>query len=143
MFLQSVDFKPNGSIPVLHTCDGADVAPHLEWGDVPEGVKSFALSCMDPDSPSGQFIHWFVVNIPVSVREVAQGGRTGGEELANDFGKRGYGGPCPSKGTHRYVFTLYGLNMERVEGVNAEHFFALIEPNVIAKAELIGKYRRK
>jgi len=106
MILQSVDIKPGGSIPALHTCDSANISPHLEWSEVPAGTKSFALSCFDPDSPSGNFCHWLVVNIPASAHELSQGGRTGGDDLKNDFGGRGYGGPCPMKGTHHYVFTL-------------------------------------
>jgi Raf kinase inhibitor-like YbhB/YbcL family protein len=143
MFLKSVDIKPDGSIPALHTCDGADVSPHLEWGEVPEGTKSFALSCFDPDSPSGNFLHWLVVNIPAATRELSQGGKTGGDDLKNDFGGRGYGGPCPMKGTHHYVFTLYALDTERVENITKENFVSIMEQNMLDKAELIGKYRRK
>ncbi|MBI4599019.1 YbhB/YbcL family Raf kinase inhibitor-like protein [Candidatus Uhrbacteria bacterium] len=143
MYLQSVDFKSNGSIPVLHTCDGASVSPHLEWGGLPKGTQSLAVSCFDPDSPSGTFAHWLIVNIPPTLPEVAQGGRTGGQELVNDFGARGYGGPCPPKGTHRYVFTLYALDVERLEGVTRERFAEHVEKHVIERTELIGKYRRK
>ncbi|MFH1089200.1 MAG: YbhB/YbcL family Raf kinase inhibitor-like protein [Candidatus Uhrbacteria bacterium] len=143
MNLLSVDFKAGGPIPPLQTCDGANVSPHLEWLDVPEGTESFALSCFDPDSPSGNFCHWLVVNIPAVTRDLSQGGRTGGDDLVNDFGARGYGGPCPMKGTHHYVFTLYALNAEKVSGVSKENFLSVIEPLVLAKAELVGKYRRK
>lgn len=143
MFLKSVDIKPDGAIPALHTCDGANVSPHLEWGEVPEGTQSFTLSCFDPDSPSGNFLHWLVVNIPPTLRELSQGGKTGGDDLKNDFGGRGYGGPCPMKGTHRYVFSLYALGVERVEDVTKESFVSIMEQNMLAKAELTGKYRRK
>jgi len=143
MILQSVDIKPNGSIPALHTCDSANVSPHLEWSEVPEGTKSFAISCFDPDSPSGDFCHWLVVNIPATTRELSQGGRTGGDELKNDFGGRGYGGPCPMKGTHKYVFTLYALKTERVDNVTKENFVSVMKENMLAKVELMGKYRRK
>ena len=143
MILKSVDFKADGLIPPLQTCDGANVSPHLEWNEVPADTKSFALSCFDPDSPSGNFCHWLVVNIPAETRELSQGARTGGEELINDFGTRGYGGPCPFKGTHHYVFTIYALNAEKVTYVSKENFLSVIEPFILAKAELIGKYRRK
>jgi len=143
MILQSVDIKPNGAIPALQTCDGANVSPHLEWNDVPEGTSSFILSCFDPDSPSGNFCHWLVVNIPAATRELSQGARTGGDELSNDFGGRGYGGPCPMKGTHHYVFTLYALDVEKVSDVSKENLLSVIEGHVLDKAELIGKYRRK
>ncbi|HBR80178.1 TPA: YbhB/YbcL family Raf kinase inhibitor-like protein [Candidatus Uhrbacteria bacterium] len=143
MILQSVDIKPNGAIPALHTCDGANVSPHLEWSEVPGGTKSFALSCFDPDSPSGNFLHWLVVNIPADKRDFSQGGKTGGDDLKNDFGGRGWGGPCPMKGTHKYVFTLYALNTERLENITKENFVAVVEQKMLDKAELIGKYRRK
>lgn len=143
MILQSVDIKFSGAIPALHTCDGANISPHLEWGEVPVGTKSFAISCFDPDSPSGDFLHWLVINIPAATREFSQGGRTGGNELKNDFGGRGYGGPCPMKGTHRYVFTLYALGIEQVENITKENFVSMMEQNMLAKAELVGKYRRK
>lgn len=143
MILTSVDIKPGGSIPALHTCDGANVSPHLEWSEVPAGTKSFALSCFDPDSPSGNFCHWLVVNIPTEIRELSQGARTGGDELKNDFGGRGYGGPCPMKGTHHYVFTLFALNTEKIIGVTKENFASMIADCLLDKAELSGKYRRK
>jgi len=143
MFLRSVDIEEGGAIPALQTCDGANVSPHLEWGDLPADTKSLALSCFDPDSPSGNFLHWLVVNIPVSVTEISQGGRTGGDDLKNDFGARGYGGPCPLKGTHHYVFTLYALKVERVENISKENFLLVMTENMLDKAELSGKYRRK
>lgn len=143
MILQSIDIKPGGAIPALHTCDGANVSPHLEWSEVPAGTKSFAFSCFDPDSPSGDFLHWLVINIPATTCDLSQGGRTGGDDLKNDFGGRGWGGPCPMKGTHKYVFTLYALNIEKADGVTKENFVSIVEKHVIEKAELIGKYRRK
>ncbi len=143
MNLKSVDIKPGGSIPALHTCDGASVSPHLEWDELPEGTKSLALSCFDPEGTTGVFAHWLVVNIPADTREIAQGGRPGGDQLNNDFGGRGYGGPCPPKGTHHYTFTLYALNVERLENVTRENFVQVVEAATIEKAELEGKYRRK
>jgi hypothetical protein len=143
MYLNSVDIKPDGSIPALQTCDGANVSPHLEWGEVPDGTNSFAISCFDHDAPSGEFAHWLVHDIPAATREVAQGGRTGGVELKNDFGGRGYAGPCPPKGTHHYTFTLYALKVEKLEGVTRENFKELVDANAIERVELNGKYRRK
>jgi Raf kinase inhibitor-like YbhB/YbcL family protein len=143
MFLRSVDIKPNGSIPALQTCDGANVSPHLEWDDAPEGTKSFAISCFDPGAPAGPFAHWLVHDIPSGTCEIAQGGRTGGIELRNDFGGRGYAGPCPPKGTHTYIFTLYALSVEMLSRPTRENFVAHVEEVALAKAELMGKYRRK
>lgn len=88
-------------------------------------------------------MHWLVVNIPADKRDFSQGGKTGGDDLKNDFGGRGWGGPCPMKGTHKYVFTLYALNTERLENITKENFVAVVEQKMLDKAELIGKYRRK
>ncbi len=143
MELKSVDIKPDGSIPALQTCDGANVSPHLEWNDAPPHTKSFAISCFDHDAPSGAFAHWLVYDIPATTREVAPGGRTGGTELQNDFGGRGYAGPCPPKGTHHYTFMLYAVDVASLPGLTRENFVATVEAHAIDRAELKGKYRRK
>lgn len=142
MYLQSVDIKPGGSIPALQTCDGANVSPHLEWGDVPDGTKTFAISCFDHDAPNGSFAHWLVYNIPGETRELSPGGRTGGVELNSDFGGRGYAGPCPPKGTHHYSFLLYALP-QQMTNVTRENFAQKMESIALEKVELLGKYRRK
>ena len=74
MEITSKDFKHNQPIPSLHTCDGKDISPHLIWSGAPEGTKSFALSCIDPDAPMGDFIHWLIYNIPATATEIPQGG---------------------------------------------------------------------
>ena len=109
-------FHEGGSIPARYTCDGEDVSPPLEWSGVPEGAKSLALTCDDPDAPSGLWVHWVVFDLPPSVTGLAEGVPPnpeisgGGRQGKNDFRKIGYGGPCPPSGTHRYVFTLYALD---------------------------------
>ena len=145
MYLRSIDFKDGGSIPTLHTCDGANVSPHLEWGEAPEGTKSFAIVCVDPEAKTGTFIHWLVVKIPASVTEIAQGGRTGGQELTNSYRQKGYGGPCPPTGTHKYVFTLYALDAEKQGDFSdaGMETIAFLEYSAVAKVALVGKYRRK
>jgi len=141
MQLQSNDFNHQGDIPARFTCDGEDVSPYLNWSDVPEKTKSFALSCMDPDAPTGNWIHWLIVNIPADVNEIAQG-QTVGQEIANDFGKEAYGGPCPPSGQHRYFFTVYALDVETLEGVTKENFVEKLKEHTIDSAELIGLYQR-
>src|SRR4030042_872077 len=88
MDIKSKDFEHNQSIPSIHTCDGKNISPHLTWSGAPEGTKSFALTCIDPDAPMGDFIHWLIHNIPAAVTEIAQGGPllTGAKEINNDFG---------------------------------------------------------
>ena len=75
MDITSKDFQHNQSIPAVHTCDGKDISPHLAWSGAPEGTKSFALTCIDPDAPMGDFIHWLIYNIPPNVSELPQGDR--------------------------------------------------------------------
>src|SRR5690606_38923247 len=100
--LKSSAFLQNGAIPRKHTGEGEDVSPQLSWSHLPEGAKSLAVICHDPDAPlvspgSYGFVHWVLYNIPASVAELPEGaqGYTSG---ANDFGKVGYGGPMPPDG---------------------------------------------
>jgi len=144
MNLLSEDFEENVAIPSRFTCDGEDICPRLHWEDVPKETMSFALSMTDPDAPSGTFIHWLVHDIPKDVRSIERGGLpSGAQQVRNDFGKERYSGPCPPSGTHRYYFRLYALDIDHLRGVNKGNFFKLVEERTVAKAELMGTYRRK
>ena len=142
MKLKSEDFEDNNEIPSEFTCDGRDVSPQLSWEDVPAETKSFTLSVADPDAPMGTFIHWLVFDIPKEVNNIARG-TVPGKQVENDFGKKDYGGPCPPSGTHRYIFTLYALDVEHLEDVDKNNFFSKVEEHTIGKAVLTGLYRRK
>ncbi len=139
MKIRSNDFKEGGMIPSRFTCQGEDINPHLAWDDVPKGVRGFALIVDDPDAPMGTWVHWLVKNIPPSVREIRQDSIPG-EQVANDFGKEDYGGPCPPSGVHRYFFRLYALDIERLDAEDKDDFYEQAEEHAIAKAELMGKY---
>lgn len=142
--LRSEDFEEGGIIPSKFTCDGEDVSPQLSWENAPKGTKSFALSVVDPDAPGGTFVHWLVYDIPSNVREVERGRLPeGAKQIENDFGERGYRGPCPPSGTHRYVFTLYALDVEHLEDVNRDNFFGVVKVHAIGEAKLTGLYARK
>jgi hypothetical protein len=143
--ITSRDFKHTQPIPSIHTCDGKDLSPHLAWSGAPEGTKSFALSCIDPDAPMGNFIHWLIYNIPSTVSEISQAGPlpAGAKEVANDFGKKPYGGPCPPSGTHRYFFTIYALKVGDLGNVSKKDFLKKVKENQLASAEIIGLYKRK
>ena len=151
MKLTSSAFKHNEMIPPLYTCDGKDISPPLMWDEVPEGVKSFALICDDPDAPMGTWVHWVTYNIKSGSRElpakvlVQEKMLIGGFQGINDFGKIGYGGPCPPSGIHRYFFKLYALDSELnlQRGVTKKQLEDAMKGHIIAVAELIGKYKKK
>ena len=97
--LFSKAFSEGGWIPELHSCQGADVSPSLEWSGEPADARSFALVVEDPDAPGGTFCHWLLYDIPANVRTLPQGLKPGssGTSGANDFGRPGYGGPCDGR----------------------------------------------
>jgi hypothetical protein len=144
MKMRSKDFEDNGNIPSEFTCDGRDISPQLSWEDAPAETKSFALSVTDPDAPGKTWIHWLVYDIPTNVRSIDRGSLPkGAKQVENDFGMKNYGGPCPPSGTHRYIFTIYALDAERLEGVTKRNFFSEVEKHMLGKAVLKGLYRRK
>jgi hypothetical protein len=147
----SVDaFSCGGPIPARHTCDGADESPGLSWSAVPPGVKSFALIVEDPDAPVGTWNHWLLWDLPASARGLPQGFEPGSSGVSgrNDFGRRGYGGPCPppGHGPHRYFFRLYALDKDSLglaEGSNRRALENALAGHLVAKAEYLGVYERK
>jgi len=142
MNLRSDNFVDQGKIPSKFTCDGKDISTHLEWEDPPDETASFALSLRDPEAPGEGFIHWLVYDILANIRTIPKGEDPKGIQLMNDFNKRGYGGPCPPTGTHRYIFTLYALDVERLEDITKENFFSKVQQHSIAESKLVGLYRR-
>lgn len=140
-------FQNGGAIPAEFTCDGTNQSPPLQWGEPPAGTKSFALVIYDPDAPSGMFRHWGVFDIPASTRSIAQGQRIG-TDVSNDFGKPGYGGPCPPKGhgPHHYHFKLFALDTDKL-GLPPTAGIADVENaagrHALGQAELIGTYERR
>lgn len=145
--LTSNAFQNGQPIPTQFTCDGADQTPELRWSDPPASTKSFALVIDDPDAPSGTFRHWGVFDIPASARAIG-GGQRVGTEVANDFGKTGYGGPCPpmGHGPHHYHFKLFALDVDKL-GLAANAKVADVEnaarQHAVAEGELVGTYERK
>jgi Raf kinase inhibitor-like YbhB/YbcL family protein len=139
-------FRNGQPIPAQFTCDGANQAPPLHWSEPPAGTKSFALVIDDPDAPGGTFRHWGVSDIPVSARSFG-GAQKAGTEVNNDFGKPGYGGPCPPKGNglHHYHFKLFAVDVERL-GLSRDSKVVDVEraaeQHAIAQGELVGTYER-
>ncbi len=135
-------------------CAGGNRSPHLAWSGAPDGVKSYALTCFDPDAPTGSgFWHWVVVNIPPDVTSLAAGvgsGDTlpaGALQTRTDFGAPGYGGPCPPEGDHphRYLFSLHAVGLPALP-VQADTSAAVVgfflNFNTLAKATLMGLFKR-
>ena len=145
--LTSDDFREGQSIPARFTCDGAGEVPTLRWGEPPAATRSFALVIDDPDAPGGTFRHWGVFDIPASTRSIG-GTQRIGTEVVNDFGKTGYGGPCPPQGhgAHHYHFKLFALDTGTL-GLDAGARIADVEnsalKHAIGKGELTGTYERK
>jgi Raf kinase inhibitor-like YbhB/YbcL family protein len=116
------DGQPIDATHVHSSYGGGNVSPALRWSGFPEQTRGFAVTCFDPDAPTGSgFWHWQVVNLPASVTELARGAGSGdlpagAFQTRNDYGEQGYGGPAPPPGeTHRYVFAVHALDVDALE----------------------------
>jgi Raf kinase inhibitor-like YbhB/YbcL family protein len=143
-------FSENGWIPDLYTCQGADVSPSLEWSGEPRETRSFALIVEDPDAPAGVWTHWLLYDVTAKIHQLPQGFKSGvlGLSGTNDFGKPGYGGPCPPKGhgPHRYFFRLYALDLHTLglpSGVKRQELLEAIKNHVLGEAQTIGRFERR
>lgn len=144
MKLSSSEFVDGGMIPSRYTCDGANISPPLEISDVPEGTEVLALVMDDPDAPIGTFDHWVVWNIPKDTTQIPEGTEPQGIQGRTDFGRMGYGGPCPPSGTHGYKFKLYALNkkLDLKEGARKKELEVAMQGHIIEETTLTGKYKR-
>ena len=149
--LTSPAFKHSGDIPPVYTCDGSDLSPALAWSNLPEGTQSLALIVDDPDAPGGTFSHWVVYNLPprtTHLDEAVKKGTAipgGGSQGRNDFGKIGYGGPCPPRGsTHRYFFDLFALNinLNLPAAATRAQVEDAMDTHVLARGKLVARYNR-
>jgi len=138
-------FQDGGKIPSKFTCDGTDASPQLHLDGAPPAAKSLALIMDDPDAPGGLFTHWIVWNIDPKTNEIGQSGAPAGAvQGTNDFGKSGYGGPCPPSGTHRYYFRIFALDrmLDLKSSAKRAELDSAMRGHVLAKAELMGRYSR-
>ena len=150
MEIKSSAFKEGAIIPRKYTCDNIDISLPLEWSQVPDGTKTFALICDDPDAPMGTWVHWVLFNLPENILELSENVpkievlKNEARQGKNDFGKIGYGGPCPPGGTHRYYFKIYALDKEldSKPGITKKELLKAMEGHILAEGQLMGKYKR-
>jgi Raf kinase inhibitor-like YbhB/YbcL family protein len=143
-------FRDGESIPAKHTCEGDDVSPALSWKGLPEGTKSVAVFCHDPDAPLVKpgaygFTHWLIYNLPGGSSGLEEG-TSEGDVGVNDAGNSGYNGPAPppGDGLHRYFFWVLALDQElNLEaGLTLEQFLEKVEPHLLGMNRIMGSYRR-
>ncbi|MDM7915415.1 MAG: YbhB/YbcL family Raf kinase inhibitor-like protein [Candidatus Eisenbacteria bacterium] len=149
--LRSTAFRSGEEIPRKYTCDGADLSPPLEWKKPPSGAKSVVLIVDDPDAPAGTWTHWLVWGLRPDTTSLPEGVTndrilsTDARQGKNDFGRIGYGGPCPPRGpAHRYYFRIYAIDTVLSPGSDPKRTDVLkaIDTHVLAKGELLGRYAR-
>jgi len=143
-------FRDGSSIPKRFTCDGSDVSPALSWGDPPAGTRSLAIIADDPDAPAGTWVHWVLYDLPADTRKLPEGVAkdralpNGALQGRNDFGKIGYNGPCPPRGSeHRYFFKLYALDSRTglKAGATKSELERTMKGHILSQAQLVGKFQ--
>ena len=153
--LASTAFAQDGAIPATYTCQGKDISVPLAWSGLPAGTRSLALIVDDPDAPDPAapkmtWVHWVLYNIPPGtdgLKEGVQPGELpeGALEGRNDWGRTGYGGPCPPVGRHRYFFKLYALDvvLPDLGTPDKARLERAMTGHVLAKHELVGTYAKR
>jgi len=152
--IDSAAFGNSGAIPVQYTCQGEDLSPPLTWEGVPEQASSLVLIVDDPDAPDPKapkmtWVHWVLYNMSPHATGLPEDAKsedlpTGTAEGLNDWGRTGYGGPCPPIGRHRYFHKLYALDtiLEGLKRPTKAQVEAAMKGHVIAQAELVGTYQK-
>ena len=152
--LTSTGFTDGGALPDAQVHAKGNRSPQLSWSGAPEGTKSFAITCFDPDAPTGSgFWHWTVANLPADVTGLAEGASSAGLpkgaiEGRTDFGQPGFGGaaPPPGHGPHHYVFTVFAVDVEHLpvtpEDSGAKYGFNL-HFHTLARASITGIYENR
>jgi Raf kinase inhibitor-like YbhB/YbcL family protein len=141
----SDSFGEGQTLPDAHVHAAGNTSPQLSWSGFPEGTKSFAVTCYDPDAPTGSgFWHWVLFNLPASVTELP----AGAVQARNDYGSKDFGGaaPPPGDGPHRYVFTVYAVDTEKLElddSATPAYVGFNLRFHAIGRGNLIGEYENK
>ena len=163
MTISSPAFAEGETIPAQYTCDSFDISPPLVFANIPDGAKSLALICDDPDAPVGNWVHWVMFNIPPDMVKLPENFGTSDWHIKTidsapapiihgmtDFGRCGYGGPCPPPGKpHRYYFKLYALDTVLVfddnaidKGITKDALLDNISGHILEESSLMGRYGR-
>lgn len=147
MKITSSAFEHNQLLPSKYTCDGENVNPPLEFTDISDGAKSLVLIVDDPDAPGKVWVHWVLYNMSPNIAFIKENSKPGNaEEGLTDFGTKGWGGPCPPSGEHRYFFRLYALS-EKLEDMpdfaDKDIVVEAMHEKVLDQAELIGTYKKR
>lgn len=152
--ITSPAFKNQADIPSIYTCDGDDISPPLAWSGIPDGTQSLVLIVDDPDAPDPAapkmtYVHWVLYNLPPGSTGLPEGTTSdalpaGTREGVNDWGRTGYGGPCPPIGSHRYFHKLYALDtlLPDMGTPKKAELEQAMEGHILGRAELIGLYER-
>lgn len=151
--LTSPAFQDQAAMPKRFTCQGGDTSPPLAWSGAPAGTRSFALILDDPDAPDPAapqttWVHWVVYDLPANVHAIAEGGSVklpaGTRDGSNDWGRTGYGGPCPPVGRHRYFHKLFALDtvLPDLKKPTKAALQAAMQGHVLAQATLVGTYQK-
>jgi Raf kinase inhibitor-like YbhB/YbcL family protein len=143
--ITSSAFTEGEEIPRIYTCDDQNVSPPLAWTEVPTYTVSLALIMDDPDAPSGTWVHWVLYNLAPDTTSLEQGQTGLGTDGKNDFGRTGYGGPCPPRGsTHRYFIKLYALDtrLDLKPDVSKAQVEIAMRGHILAQGQLMGRYGR-
>ena len=153
--LTSTAFEPGGAIPAAYTCQGRDISVPLAWSGLPAGTRSLALIVDDPDAPDPAaptmtWVHWVLYNIAPAAAGLPEAVKpqalpAGTLEGRNDWGRTGYGGPCPPVGRHRYFFKLYALDvvLPDLGQPDKRRLERAMKGHVLAQQELIGTYAKR
>ena len=153
--LTSTAFEPGGAIPAAYTCQGKNVSVPLAWSGLPVGTRSLALIVDDPDAPDPAapkmtWVHWVLYNIPPTATGLPEAVEpkalpAGTLEGRNDWGRTGYGGPCPPVGRHRYFFKLYALDVALPDlgQPDKARLERAMQGHVLVQQQLVGTYAKR